>query len=183
MVFLDLSHEKCIIIYTKSYVMSIVYGGVTMNALDIARYIIQKNATIDAPISNLRLQKILYYVQGYAYKQLNRPAFADAIYRWPYGPVVPTVYFAYNSNRANNIYELDDVDAEPIRILRANDGIKAIADRVDAACKKRTTTELVSMTHLESPWLDTVASQEIGGNIIQSFFENSDPLDIVDLDS
>ena len=59
------------------------WGVAVMNAIDIARYIVQKNAEEDNAITNLKLQKILYYVQGYSFKQLGEAAFDDPIYKWP----------------------------------------------------------------------------------------------------
>ena len=149
-----------------------------MNAIDIARYIVQKNAEEDNAITNLKLQKILYYVQGYSFKQLGEAAFDDPIYKWPYGPVVPTVYFAYNSNRARKIYDMDDTTAQPVGVIRAFDGLKMLVDRVDDACQTRSSTELVSMTHQERPWLDAMESKEICPEAIQSYFERNDPLRI-----
>ena len=147
-----------------------------MNAIDIARYIVQKNADIDKPITNLKLQKILYYVQGYSFRQLEEAAFSDPIYRWPYGPVVPSVYFSYNANRANEIYDMDDASAEPIRVIRAFDGLKALIDSVDEACRDKSSTQLVSMTHQERPWAETSDSKEIKESLIRTYFERHDPL-------
>lgn len=63
-------------------------------ATEIARYVINK-CTIDGhPISNLQLQKILYYIQ----KQFlcnGMIAFSDEIEAWQFGPVVPQVYRQY----------------------------------------------------------------------------------------
>ena len=49
-------------------------------ALDIARYIINKCIDLGRPVSNLQLQKILYYVQGeYMKKNDGEPLFSDEI--------------------------------------------------------------------------------------------------------
>ena len=149
-----------------------------MNAIDIARYLVQKNADLNKPITNLKLQKILYYVQGYSYKNLNEEAFHDPIYKWPYGPVIPTVYFAYNSNRAHDIYQIDDETADPVRAIRAFDCIKKLVDQVDEACENKTANQLVSMTHSETPWEKAVDSKEISKDSIRLFFERHDPLGI-----
>ena len=46
------------------------------------------------PISNLQLQKILYYIQK-NFLNRNSIAFPDNIEAWPFGPVVPDVYYHY----------------------------------------------------------------------------------------
>ena len=49
-------------------------------------------------ISNLKLQKLLYYAQGTSLSILGRPLFADPIINWQHGPVVSTVYHQYKSH-------------------------------------------------------------------------------------
>ncbi|MCI9005540.1 MAG: DUF4065 domain-containing protein [Lachnospiraceae bacterium] len=64
------------------------------NAMDIAKYIINKCTTDQNPISNLQLQKILYYVQK-TFLENGIVAFDDEIEAWQFGPVVPDVYYHY----------------------------------------------------------------------------------------
>lgn len=66
-----------------------------VNALTWAQYIITKCTIDNCPISNLQLQKILYYIQLYSLKETNAPAFNDEIEAWKFGPVVPNVYYRY----------------------------------------------------------------------------------------
>ena len=63
-------------------------------AIDIAKYIIHKCTIDQHPISNLQLQKILYYVQK-TFLEKNMVAFDDEIEAWQFGPVVPEVYYQY----------------------------------------------------------------------------------------
>ena len=63
-------------------------------AIDIAKYIIDKCTTDKHPISNLQLQKILYYVQK-SFLEYDSVAFDDDFEAWQFGPVVPEVYYRY----------------------------------------------------------------------------------------
>lgn len=63
-------------------------------ALDLSKYIISKCVEDGHPISNLQLQKILYYIQVH-FLMHNSIAFPDAIEAWQFGPVVPNVYYYY----------------------------------------------------------------------------------------
>ena len=63
-------------------------------ALEIARYIINKCTEEQHPISNLQLQKILYYIQR-TYLLHEAVAFSDEIEAWQFGPVVPDVYYHF----------------------------------------------------------------------------------------
>lgn len=64
-------------------------------AIKLARYIINKCAEDEHPITNLQLQKILYYVQREYLRKHNEPAFVDDIEAWKFGPVVPEVYYTF----------------------------------------------------------------------------------------
>lgn len=63
-------------------------------ALDLSKYIVSKCIQDNSPISNLQLQKILYYVQKDFLKK-DSIAFSDDIEAWPFGPVVPNVYYHF----------------------------------------------------------------------------------------
>lgn len=65
------------------------------HANDIANYIISKCENDGAPISNLQLQKILYYVQREYVKITGNRLFLDKIEAWQFGPVIPDVYYTY----------------------------------------------------------------------------------------
>ena len=58
-------------------------------ALELAKYVVSKCIQDDNPISNLQLQKILFYIQRDYLQNENRAAFADEIEAWRFGPVVP----------------------------------------------------------------------------------------------
>lgn len=63
-------------------------------AIDIAKYVVNKCTIEDYPISNLQLQKILYYIQK-DFLKLDMEAFSDEIEAWQFGPVVPEVYYYF----------------------------------------------------------------------------------------
>ena len=64
------------------------------SALNIAKYTINKCTKDRCPISNLQLQKILYYIQR-EFLQQGEIAFPEEIEAWQFGPVVPEVYRQY----------------------------------------------------------------------------------------
>lgn len=64
------------------------------DVLELSKYIITKCTKEDEPISNLQLQKILYYIQK-AFLQAGKIAFCDDIEAWQFGPVVPEVYYHF----------------------------------------------------------------------------------------
>lgn len=64
-------------------------------ASQIAEYIVSRCNEKNNPISNLQLQKILYFVQKHFIQTLPGPAFSDLIEAWQFGPVVPSVYYMF----------------------------------------------------------------------------------------
>ncbi len=75
-------------------------------ALDIAKYIVQKCIDEKDPISNLQLQKILYFIQVYYLRNKNTPLFNDDFEAWQFGPVIPKVYTQYSMYGAGKIGHL-----------------------------------------------------------------------------
>ena len=64
-------------------------------AMDIADYIVNKCSEDGEPISNLQLQKILYFIQRDSLRKTGKPAFAESVEAWQFGPVVPGVYYSF----------------------------------------------------------------------------------------
>ena len=63
-------------------------------AIDLSKYIVFKCIKDRHPISNLQLQKILFYIQK-EFLSKGKIAFADDIEAWQFGPVVPDVYYYF----------------------------------------------------------------------------------------
>lgn len=63
-----------------------------MDASTLARYIVTKCTNEQFPVSNLQLQKILFFIQRKVLLSTGEPLFYDEIQAWHFGPVVPTVY-------------------------------------------------------------------------------------------
>ncbi len=65
----------------------------TYQAMDVAKYIISYCNNEGMPVSNLKLQKMLYYAWVDYYKNCRRYLFREDICAWHLGPVVPDVYY------------------------------------------------------------------------------------------
>lgn len=66
------------------------------NAINIAEYIIKKCDNLGEEVTNLKLQKILFFIQKENIKKRGKGLFYNAIEAWQYGPVVPDVYYEYS---------------------------------------------------------------------------------------
>lgn len=91
--------------------------GMWYSAADVAKYIITLCYKAGKPVSNLKLQKMLYFLWVDFYKKTGRMLFRDNICAWQLGPVVPGVYYDYCSYAGSPICEvygseIEDEDAE-----------------------------------------------------------------------
>lgn len=78
----------------------------------VANYIIAYGMQIGHPVSNLQLQKILYYIQVHFLKDTGVPFFEDDIEAWQFGPVIPNVYYQYAAfgPAPITIFDAPDID-------------------------------------------------------------------------
>lgn len=65
-------------------------------ALRVAEYIIHEAQKREKPVTNTKLQKLLYFTQGVYLAKYNKLAFKDNIIAWKYGPVVKDIYYKYS---------------------------------------------------------------------------------------
>ena len=84
-------------------------------ALIIAKYIINQCIKDGSPISNLRLQYLLYLVQKNTLKTHDKPAFYDNFVADITGPKVPNVYYAFCHYGAMEIIPYQLYSLPPIK--------------------------------------------------------------------
>ena len=70
--------------------------GTEYSAMEIAEYAVSRRYRHDTPISNLQLQKILYFLQVIHASETGELLFADQFEAWPYGPVIRDVYVEFS---------------------------------------------------------------------------------------
>lgn len=85
-----------------------------MRAIDVARYFLAlADEEAGDLVSNLKLQKLLYYAQGFHLAMTGRPLFDEPIQAWMHGPVVPAVYHAFKVYGSGPIPVAEAVDENP----------------------------------------------------------------------
>ena len=106
-----------------------------LSALTVAKYVITSSLKQKMPVSNLKLQSILYFIQGEGLAELSLPVFDDEIYTWKCGVNIPQVYFEFASYASEPILRSYDVKIKHYRI-------KCIIDRVIRKTISKKTWEL-----------------------------------------
>lgn len=87
-------------------------GKAKYDVLEVNRHIINYSNRMGYGVSNLKLQKLLYFVQAYflAFTESGTPCFKEKIEAWDFGPVVPNVYYyfcGYGAMKIMNYYDED----------------------------------------------------------------------------
>lgn len=122
-----------------------------INAKDVAEFFIMKGIQDEeeAGISNLKLQKLLYYAKGFHQAIFEEALFPEKLWAWTHGPVVPDMYHQYKSYGAGPItaQEYDPsskFDEEQLELL----------NEVWSVFGQFSAWKLRDMSHNEKPWLD-----------------------------
>lgn len=140
---------------------------------DIADFFIDAcNNSYDDQITNLKLNKLLFYAQGCHLARTGKPLFDDAIEAWTLGPVAPDIYHKYQVCGRNPIPTT--TKAYP-SIPFSPDEIDTLTD-VMREFGKYTGSALVNMTHKAgTPWSSAVNSgqKEISQNSMKEYFEDN----------
>ena len=119
-------------------------------AMQIAAEVVRQYHLKGQSITNLKLQKVLYYIQVECLQKNGVPAFGDDIEAWRHGPVVRDVYNAFCAYIANPISE-DDPDVVDNQVPINRDISQCIADVVDRTIPYGP-WELVDKSHETAPW-------------------------------
>ena len=115
------------------------------SAMDVAKFIITYGSNKGEPVSNLKLQKILYYLWIEYYKAKQKYLFSEQICAWQLGPVVPEVYYEFCSFAGIPI-----VRSYEIAIEKSDERI--VSSFIDKYLSIPAST-LVNMTHKKGfPW-------------------------------
>lgn len=140
-------------------------------ALQIARYIVRVAQSKGEPISNLKLQKLLYYAQGWHLAFNGNSLFNDDIQAWVHGPVVSSVYSQFKG------YGYSPIPVHPRKVDLPNK-VKELLKAVLLTYLKFDAFTLETMTHEEKPWKEargTLPPTQLCRNVIsvttmKSFF-------------
>jgi uncharacterized phage-associated protein len=114
-------------------------------------------------LTNLKLQKLLYYSQAWHLALADNILFSEDIEAWIHGPVVPRVFGAFKDFRWSvidcNVHSVED---------------KAAIRHIDSVLEKYgeySATQLERLTHSERPWIYArrgLAPDEPSRNVIST---------------
>lgn len=125
----------------------------SINAINVAKYFLSKTLESDENITNLKLQKLLYYAQGYHLALFDNELFQEEIEAWTHGPVCPKIYHEFKEYGSNSI---PYTNMENFSECFTNEQLDFL-DEVYNVFGQFSAWKLRDMTHEESPWINNKA--------------------------
>ena len=120
-----------------------------LNIFDVANFFLKiVDRDSGSTITPLKLQKILYYAQGYYLANYDKPLFKEDFQAWAHGPANEGIYDKYKSCKYNTIpMPKEDL---PLMDDELNDFLNDIWQTFGIYDGKY----LEEQTHKESPWIE-----------------------------
>lgn len=126
---------------------------------DIANFVLDTADERKVSITNLSLQKLLYFIHGWFFSIYEEPLIKNKFEAWQYGPVQRVIYDQFKSCKNNAILGLRAtyIDPETGENVYRTPHIKSehaeLVRQVLAKYEKFTAGQLVDKSHVEDgPW-------------------------------
>jgi uncharacterized phage-associated protein len=114
-------------------------------------------------LTHLKLQKLLYYVQGFHLVMRDGPAFGEDILAWRHGPVVREVYNTYRG------IGYAGIPAPRVGPKLPHETVHVI-EQVSEAYGQFSAWRLRQMTHETPPWKNTPQGSVISHKAMREYF-------------
>ena len=135
-------------------------------AIDSAKYFLLKsNPEIGDTISNLKLQKLLYFAQGFHLAIFEKPLFPESIEAWTHGPVVPKIYHQFKTCGVSGI------PVQEINLKLISKNAKNLLDEIWNVYGQFSAWKLRDITHEHTPWKETPRGETIPISSMKSYFK------------
>jgi uncharacterized phage-associated protein len=138
----------------------------TINAYDVANVFTKLSDTDSGDIlTNLKLQKLVYYVQGFHLAIYNEPLYVDDLVAWEHGPVVVDLYHKLKDSKSGQI----TIESPVSKLI--NEKQLALIGEINNVYGQFSAWKLRDMTHNESPWQTTEKNQVITHEKLKAYFK------------
>lgn len=131
-------------------------------AIDIAKYLIKYSAESGNPVTNLYLQKILYYLQKQSLVSTGNILYKDDIVAWKHGPVVEDVYYEFVA------FGSCPIESETIKksIIDIDTNTRRMIEEVVNEKMKKSSWKLAAESCNEAPWLKATSNGKYFNGVI-----------------
>lgn len=98
-------------------------------------------------LTNLKLQKLVYYAQAWHLALYEQPLFAEDCQAWVHGPVIPSLYRRFRD------YRWQPITSE-VEMPDMSEALRSHLEEILDVFGPETAVGLEIMTHREQPWLE-----------------------------
>lgn len=147
-----------------------------LDAYHVAEYFLYLAKRDKKPLSNKKLQKLVYYAQAWSLVLLKSKIFSNKIEAWVHGPAVRSLYGEYKEFGFSPIEK--EISQDTIKVIPKK--AKELLDQVWRIYGKFDAQYLEFLSHSEAPWLKAregmqlseSSSNEISLKTMKSFYTN-----------
>lgn len=142
----------------------------------IAAAFVKKGIDEGIPVTQMKLQKMVYFAHGYHLAKFDTPLVEELFEAWKFGPVIQSIYGQYRSFGNSPITELPGKHLLK-ELLNISVDARSSIEFTWIVTKHMSAIRLSNWTHrVGSPWA-TVYSPElwsasIGNDIIKNYFSD-----------
>ena len=136
--------------------------GAPYDPRKIANLLLEEAGRLNLEITNLALQKLLYFAHGFSLVQHQIPLVSGYFEAWQLGPVHPTVYDAFKLAKGSPIRFMaegcDPLTGKPCKLPEIGDpGARRLILKVLLGYGEISPSRLVNITHAKKgPWASIV---------------------------
>jgi len=117
---------------------------------DVASYFLKcQDEDAGDVMSNLKLQKLVYYAQGFHLAILGKPLFLEPLVAWVHGPVCVPLYKKYKKYGARSIPIPEDIDTLELFDSETHKILAMVQDYYG----QFSAWKLRNLTHNDPPWI------------------------------
>jgi uncharacterized phage-associated protein len=146
-----------------------IYKAIMNLSINVAKLIIAGQYENGRLVTNLSLQKLLFYCHAYHLAFTDLPLIDENFEAWTYGPVVPSVYKYYLGYTPIDVEEFDADNIQGLTTKNINIISLVLSKYGDFGAM-----QLVNMTQQELPWQEHYNSNKkaiIPNDKIRDFYK------------
>ena len=138
-----------------------------VSCFDVADYfLVLQDEDAGDSISNLKLQKLVYFSQGFHLGIFDKPLFVEQIRAWLHGPVIPVLWKKYSDFDSNSLplpdtFEQSKFSDEAIELL----------DEIYEVFGQFSAWKLRDISHIQPPWKKTKRNGVITHRAMKEYFK------------
>lgn len=144
--------------FEQEHIMNTMGLSMSYDGREIANYILDQCEKQNRPVTNLALQKILYFCHVWSLINLNRPLIKHNFEAWQYGPVLQYVYREFKQFDRQQItsraFRVNPTSGKrEVASYNFQEETAALLEQVVNFYSRMSASDLVNMSHADNgPW-------------------------------